>query len=183
MTQGDKIVKSNSIVRTEWEGGVLTVDVLGAGSFTFDKTLCSDAVRVYAEEHGFTQRIVDRAAKGRDPKTGKSASPQEKFTAMKELADFYMLGGSEWSMTRSGSGREGGLFFEALCELRPDKTSEKIKAYIAKLTEENPKQLATLRGSKEIVAIMNRLRAERAEEVDVENELAGLDEMDDDSAE
>lgn len=109
--------KSNSVVTSTFvlATGILTLNVLDAlgkgkpGEVAFD-------VRKFAGEagydqltdngkraigHGMTQRLADRAAKGRDKKSGKSASPADKLTAIKALADHYANGG-EWAMQGGG---------------------------------------------------------------------------------
>src|SRR5271166_3808229 len=54
--------KSNSVVTTEWSGDILTIEVLGAGAIMFDRTAASADNRDWAEKHGWTQRLSNRAA-------------------------------------------------------------------------------------------------------------------------
>lgn len=171
MTQAK--AKSNSVVTTQWEGNVLTIEVLGAGKIEFNRTKASEANCDAAERHGWTQRLCDRAAKGRDGKTGLPAPASVKFKAIDELARYYEGGEVSWKM--SGGGQEGGMLFEALCELRTDKSAEQIKKFLG---TRDAKQLAQLRASKEIAEIISRLRAERAGPVDMDEALGDLDAMD-----
>lgn len=105
--------KSNSVVTTAWDlaTGILTITVLGMkdGIIAFN---VRDAVGPVAYDglndlgkrglmHGMNQRIPDRAAIGRDKTTGSSASPEEKFAAMKALADHYKNGGA-WELAGGG---------------------------------------------------------------------------------
>jgi hypothetical protein len=163
--------KSNSVVTTAWELGKLRIDVIGAGTVVFDPQAASEANRAAAERHGWTQRLCDRAAKGRDPKTGAAAPPSAKFLAIKELADYYMGGEVPWKMV---GGSDGGLLFEALCELKCDKTEDQIRKFLDSRSDD---QLKELRKIPALVEIMNRLRVERMTPVDVEDALGDLDSM------
>ena len=165
--------KSNSVVTTQWSGNILTIGVIGAGTIRFDRTKASVANRDQAERHGWTQRHCDKAAKGRDPNTGKSASPQSKFEAILASVEHYESGNVDWRM--GAASHEGGLLFEALCEFRSDKSAQQIRDF---LDTRDAKQLAKLRASKELMPIINRLRAERAGDVDTSEALSDLDAMD-----
>ena len=53
----------------------------------------------YATLHGFKQRIDDARALSRDEVTGKSATPAEKFAAMRDLVEWYEAGNG-WARVR-----------------------------------------------------------------------------------
>ena len=97
--------KANSIVTTTLadDGSAITWTVLKAGpdgadaSMTLKFAACSEAVQRRAMVHGFSQRIMDKAAISRNPATGKAASPADKFAAMRGLVDHYMSGSGDWS--------------------------------------------------------------------------------------
>lgn len=111
--------KANSVVTHALVPEGIQFNVLGAGSFVFDYTQAAQSNRTHAEIHGWLQRIVDAAAIGRDPETGRSATPMEKLTAMQELAAHYEGGNPEWS--RKGGGgdtRAGNLTIRALANVR-----------------------------------------------------------------
>jgi hypothetical protein len=167
--------KSNSVVTTQWSGDILTIDVLGAAALMFDRTLASPANRDMAEKHGWTQRLCDRAAKGRDPKTGKPAPASAKYNAIEELLKYYEGGDVPWKMSGGGHA-EGGLLLEALVELRAgQRTEDQIRSFLDTRTAQ---QLATVRKIPELIVIMNRLRMERAGSVDMSEALGDLDSMD-----
>lgn len=94
--------ESKSVTTTKWDGDILTIEVRGAGTIMFDRTKCSTSVRDQAEREGFVKRLINRAAISRDTETGKSASPETKFNAVKSLADFYETGTEDWSMKGPG---------------------------------------------------------------------------------
>ena len=95
--------------------GGFDVDILGMCGPAFDELSENGK---HATVHGIVQKVSDRAAIGRDPDTGKSASPAEKFEAMKEVADRLQSGGP-WNVAREGGGNEGGLLYRAMKKLYP----------------------------------------------------------------
>src|SRR5437899_11211028 len=125
--------KSNSVItHTVHSGGLVDFTVEGAGSFAFDIGKLSSDLMQQAAIHGVVQKISDRAAIGRDPETGASASPEEKFAAMKECADRLMAGGP-WNATPTGGVGTGGLLYRAMRALYPNAWSDKTSfaLYIA----------------------------------------------------
>ena len=129
-------IKSNSTVTTIVDGGQILFSVIGAGSVTLDTAKVSQVVKDLATMHGFKQRISDRAAISRNPETGLAASPQDKLEAMKELVEFYHLGGEDWSMRKAGGERQtGGLLVQCLIALYADKTPERVREYVKGLSK------------------------------------------------
>jgi hypothetical protein len=104
--------KVNSTVTAEWsdtpDGRVLTLKVHGAenDTITFRPADASPANRAHAEEHGWEQRLRDRAAIGTDPKTGKRPTPNDRAEAIRSLRDHYATGTLEWSPRVSRTPRE-----------------------------------------------------------------------------
>lgn len=106
-------------------------------------------------------RLTRRAALDANAKTGKSASPAQKYDAIKLLADHYAAGG-DWRMASSGGG--GGLsadtrvLIEALCRalgLAEDVAEEQVRDMTA--DERN-----ALRADAEIKPHLDAIYAERA---------------------
>ena len=106
--------KSNSVITHEASSdGIITFHVVGAGSFKFDPAACTDEVERMAALHGYVQKISDKAAIGRDAKTGKSATPAEKFAAMKAMAE-HLQGGGAWSTRQARPGLNRQALWTAL---------------------------------------------------------------------
>lgn len=185
--------KSNSVVTTQWSGDILSISVLGGqlvggqatdATLMFDRTRASEANRDQAERHGWTQRLCDRAAKGaptRKPgdtdaawEAAKQAVTFAKYQAIEVIIAYYESGDVPWKMS---GGSEGGMLFEALCELyEGKKTVEQVRKFLDTRTDE---QLKVLRKVPELVEIMNRLRVERSGAVDTASVLGDLDAMGD----
>lgn len=96
--------RSNSVITTTQEGSVLKFNVLGAGELSIDLSSLSTTIQDRAMAHGMKQRISDAAALSCNPETGKPATAQEKYEAMKALVDHYNSGADEWNIARSSGG-------------------------------------------------------------------------------
>lgn len=160
--------KSNSVVTHEQTENGITFHVLGAGSVAFDPTKAHQHNRIRAEAHGWIQRISDRAAIGRDPETGKSATPAEKLAAMKALVDHYHTGTSEWSMVAKGKGAVRDLLFQALCIAYPNRKPEEIREWLSKKSRTAQNQLRT---SEKIASIIATLQPDTGEADEMLKEL------------
>jgi hypothetical protein len=104
--------------------------------------------------HGLKQKLVDAAAISRNPETGRSATVDDKYNAVKEVFDRLLAG--QWNKTRGeGTTTAGGLLFRALCVMYTDKPPEAIKAFLDKKT---PAEKAALRTNPKIATIIDTLR-------------------------
>lgn len=163
--------KSNSVItHSVVSPGVLSFNVLGVGAITFDTSKVEQSNRERAMLHGFIQRISDRAAIGRNPDTGASATAQDKYNAMAALVAHYESGSAEWS-TRVAGSTSGGLLFTCLRELYPTKSVEELRATIEKWSKSE--QNAVLASAK-VKPIADRIRAEAGKSVDVDSLLDEL---------
>lgn len=115
----------------------------------------TDAILEQAVLHGLKQKLVDAAAIGRDPETGRSATPEDKFEAVKAVFDRLLAG--QWNATREGGGgSKGGLLLEALCRLYPAKTRQELRAY---LDSKTTKEQAALRKNPKVAAMIAEIKA------------------------
>lgn len=132
--------KTNGVVGCTFDGHHTMAFSVGEQSFNLDvMAICGEAffnLNANGKEsvvHGLRQKVSDRAAIGRDPETGASATPEEKFAAMKECADRLMAGGPWNAVQTGGAGAQGGLLFRAMKTLYPNAWSDRVTfaAYIA----------------------------------------------------
>lgn len=157
-----------TIVIPEGEGTMTELSIpLGTIKLDFQhgKTLELDAIRLTPEVigqalmHGLKQKLVDAAAISRDTSTGKAATIETKFDAIKEVMDRLLAG--EWNKRREG-GPTGGLLKRALIELYAGrKTPDQIEAF---LDAKSDKEKAALRKNPKVAEIIERLRREDAAE-------------------
>lgn len=163
--------KSNSVITTEVDGSRITFNVQGAGSLELDMEVCSESVLNRATVHGLKQRISDAAALARDTKTGRSATPAEKFAAMQELVLHYMSGTSEWSTRREGAGSQGGILLQALCAMRPDKSADDVRAFLQGISKSDQVRLLN---SEKVRPFADVVREKMGQGIDADEMLSGL---------
>lgn len=174
----EKATKRNAVVSAVIDAGILTITVPDVGVLTIDPASLSPEVRAYAVLHGMKQRIVDAAAIARDESTGLPATPADKFAAMKELADHYLSGASEWSPTRSGERAEsGGLVLRALAKIQGLPLDE-MRTIVAAKAEKRGISLKayykTIADAPAVAAIISELRAAGAKVEDAEKLMGDL---------
>lgn len=125
------------VVQYRWDdvGNALTFSVIGAGSFTLNvlaivgeafKDLSSVGKRSVV--HGLVQKVSDKAAVGRDPETGRSATPAEKFARMKATGEALVQG--VWSTRSTLESLNRAALFAAIAAVRgvaPEKVASKFQ--------------------------------------------------------
>lgn len=178
--------RANWTIAHKVEGETIMFSVKGAGNLVLDTRGVSVQNKSRAMLHGLVQRISDAAAMARDSKTGASATPQEKFEAMKRLVEHYQSGSEEWSPARSveGVGRpksenpQARLLRAALKLFNPQKDQETIEKFVK---ERNAAQITALLVSEQLKEAVELAREELAQEdkkaaegVNAEELLSGL---------
>jgi len=136
--------RKNSVVTATWAEGILTLDVLGAGSVRFDPARVNDDIRAQAACHGFEQRLRDRAAIMRDDE-GNPATPEMKLERIRLLAEHYMNGG-EWTLNAAGGGArviEAAWVRKALSAIW-DIDAEKLEARLERLADKKGVEVAAI---------------------------------------
>lgn len=124
-------------------------------TLSIDATTLSGDIQAMATLHGLKQKLVDAAAISRNPDTGRSATIDDKFAAVKEVYDRLLAG--QWNKTREGGSVKGGLLFRALCILYADKTPEAIRAFLEKKTAA---EKTALRNTAKIADIILQFKAD-----------------------
>lgn len=130
-------------------------------TITVDADSLSEAVYRQAVVHGLKQKLVDAAAISRNTETGASATIQDKYEAVKEVAERLLAG--EWNKRReAGAAGTGGLLKLALTRLYEGRMSgEQLDAW---LTAKTDKEKAALRKNPKVAEIIEQIRAERAKD-------------------
>lgn len=154
-------------------GNGLTLKFSNGAVILLDIHALTPEIRDQAMMHGFKQKLVDAAAISRNPDTGRSATVDDKYNAVREVYDRLIAG--QWNKGRGeGSTGTGGLLYRALCLHYPTKTPEAIRAFLDKKT---PKEQAALRGVPAIEKIINTLKAESVDNDDAESMLDELNDI------
>lgn len=147
------------IINTHDRGadGLLVIEVAGVGTLTLDPKALPPANRAYAEWHGLKQKIVDTAALERNKDTGASATPQEKFDAMRDQVE-HLLAGGDWNRRPTGGSGNAGLLVEALVRVSGQSVDE-VRAFVATMDD---KTQSAMRGDTAIAPVIAEIKAERA---------------------
>ena len=123
--------------------------------------------------HGLKQKLVDAAAISRDTATGRAATIQTKYDAVREIFDRITGENPSWNKPRAGgAGGQGGLLARAIARYK-NVALEQAKAYLDRLTDA---QKQALRVDHRIAAIINELRLETAKPAGIDTDalLSGL---------
>lgn len=166
-----------NFIETSIDGNVLTLTFSHGETLRVDADSLSSAIRSAAILHGLKQKLCDAAAISRNPETGRSATIEDKFTAVVEVFERITTGGT-WNKTReSGSGgNSGGLLFRALCQIYEGKrTPAQITEFLAKL---NDADKAALRKQPRVKTVIDALRPEKTDDA-ADSLLSELGELDD----
>jgi hypothetical protein len=142
--------------------GVLTIKVEGHDEIVIKPQDFSETVRTHAMAHGFKQKIGDAAALSRDPATGASATPSQKYFAMQEIVT--QLSGPDGSWNRRATGGDGtanaGLLALALFRMANGaKTLDECAAYVKGLDDATQ---AAMRGDPQVAPVVAQIKLERA---------------------
>ena len=121
-------------------------------------SLSTDIARA-ATLHGLKQKLCDAGAIARDPETGRTATIETKYNAVKEVFDRITSADGTWNKARE-AGSTGGLLTTALIRMYAGrKTKDQILEYLAART---PAEQAALRKTPRIAEIIEEIKAERA---------------------
>lgn len=130
----------------------------------------SNEILEHAVWHGLKQKLVDAAAISRNPETGRAASVEDKYQAVKTVYDRLLAGA--WNATREGGGASGGLLLQALVRMYAGrKTPDELLAFLADKTDA---EKAALRKNPRVAQIIEDIRAEQGKTANIDtDELLG----------
>lgn len=167
-------MKRNAAITAEVVGEVLHLAFSNGQTLAMDASqLTSDIARA-ATMHGLKQKLVDAAAISRNPETGRAASINDKFQAVKTVFDRLLAG--QWNATREGGGATGGLLLQALVRMYAGKkTADQLRDYLAGKSDA---EKTALRKNPKVAAIIDEIRAENGKTASIDtdellNELEG----------
>lgn len=143
-------------------GPILTLRFSNGEQLAVDANALSPDIQQQAMMHGLKQKLIDAAAIARDPETGRTATIDDKFNAVREVYDRITAAeGSTWNKARGNGesgGNKGGLLVRAMMRL----TSKSRDAIIEFLDAKTKEELAALRKNPRIAEIIAQLQVENA---------------------
>ena len=162
--------KRNATITAAINGNTLTLTFANGATLTMRGDALNSDVQQYAMMHGLKQKLVDAAAISRNPETGRAATVEDKYQAVKVV--YNRLLGGQWNATREGGGNAGGLLAQALTRMYAGrKTAEDIKAFLAEKTDA---EKTALRKNPRVAQIIEEIRAEQGKAANIDtDELLG----------
>ena len=130
-------------------------------------------IQRHAMMHGFKQKLVDAAAISRNPETGRAASIDDKYQAVRTVFDRLLTG--QWNAAREGGGLTGGLLLQALVRMyNGRKTVEQLREFLA---DKSDAEKTALRKNPKVATVIETLRAEsgKSANIDTDNLLGELE--------
>ena len=164
--------KRTSAISVEIVGEILHLAFSNGQVLTFDASQVSSDIAQAATMHGFKQKLVDAAAISRNADTGRSATIEDKYDAVKAVYDRLLVG--QWNAIREGGGAAGGLLLQALRRMYDGrKTAEELREYLAGKSDA---EKTALRKNPKVAAIIDTIRAETGKTAGIDTDEL-LDEL------
>lgn len=162
--------KRNAAISAMIDGNTLTLMFANGETLIMRGDALNNDVQQYAMMHGLKQKLVDAAAISRNPETGRAATVEDKYQAVKTVYDRLLSG--QWNATREGGGNAGGLLFQALCRMyQGRKTPDQLREFLAEKTDA---EKTALRKNPRVAQIIEEIRAEQGKAANIDtDELLG----------
>lgn len=169
--------KKSAAVETSINGPILTLTFANGEILELSVGQINEHIHLAATLHGLKQKLCDAAAISRDPVTGKTATIETKYAAVKEVFDRITAPDGTWNKIREGGNSSGGLLLTALVRMYAGrKTRDDLAAFLATKTDA---EKSALRKNAKIAAIIDEIKAERATDGDGIDSDSILDELND----
>ena len=162
--------KRNATISATIDGNTLALTFANGETLTMRGDALNSDVQQYAMMHGLKQKLVDAAAISRNPETGRAASVEDKYQAVKTVYDRLLAG--QWNAVREGGGATGGLLLQALVRMYAGrKTPDQLREFLADKTDA---EKAALRKNPRVAQIIEDIRAEQGKAAGIDtDELLG----------
>lgn len=148
-----------SVVSTDIFGTTLTLNFITGQELSVTLDNLSPEIIKQAALHGLKQKLVDAAAIARNTDNGDSATPTDKYNAVKTVYDRITREDGTWNAIREGEVKhQGGIFVRAVMELT-GKSKADIDAAMEGYSKE---QIAALKKNPRVMDIMQRMQREEA---------------------
>lgn len=165
--------KRNATITATIINNTLALTFANGETLTMRGDALTSDVQQYALMHGLKQKLVDAAAISRNPETGRPATVEDKYQAVKTVYDRLLAGA--WNATREGGGATGGLLLQALVRMYAGrKTPDELRAFLADKTDA---EKTALRKNPRVAQIIEEIRAEtgKAASIDTDGLLGELE--------
>lgn len=158
--------KRNTTISATINGNTLALTFANGEALTMRGDALNSDVQQYAMMHGLKQKLVDAAAISRNPETGRAATVEDKYQAVKIVFDRLLAGA--WNAAREGGGNAGGLLLQALCRMYAGrKTPDELKAFLA---DKSDAEKTALRKNPRVAQIIEEIRAETGKAANIDTD-------------
>lgn len=166
--------KQATVTTSEFRS-TLTLTFSSGDVIEIDASKLTPEVQHKAMMHGLKQKLMDAAAIAKNTDNGRSATVQDKFDAVKEVADRLTVDGA-WNKTRTSEGSSNNTLLARALVQMSGKTRAQIDAFLETKTKE---EKAALRKTSKVAHIIVALQAEQVANsgIDTDDLLAELDEV------
>jgi hypothetical protein len=138
----------------------LTLTFINGKEIVIDANALNPEIRDMALLHGLKQKLVDAAAISRNVETGKSASADDKYDAVKKIADRLMSPEGRWNEGRVAGEPATSASVNSILIRAVMKMTGHSEAYTKDwLADKTKEQRAALRKNPRVVQIMAELSA------------------------
>ena len=169
-TKRNATITATIVMNVEGHPGGLALQFANGETLALTANQLSNDILEHAVWHGLKQKLVDAAAISRNPETGRAASVEDKYQAVKTVYDRLLAG--SWNAVREGGGTTGGLLLQALCRMYAGrKTPDELKAFLA---DKSDAEKTALRKNPRVATIIEEIRAETGKAANIDtDELLG----------
>lgn len=143
-------------ITTDIFGSTLTLNFSNGEELAIDITKLSPEITLYAALHGVKQKLIDAAAIACNVETGRSATIDDKYTAVKAVFDRITKPDGTWNKAKAveSEAANGNMLVRALMHMTgEDKTY--VEDFLSAKTKE---QRAALKKNPKVLAIIEELR-------------------------
>lgn len=173
-TKRNAAITAAIVMNAEGRPGGLALQFANGEALGLTAAQLANDILEHAVWHGLKQKLVDAAAISRNPETGRAASVEDKYQAVKTVYDRLLVG--QWNATREGGGNAGGLLFQALCRMYAGrKTPDQLREFLADKTDA---EKTALRKNPRVAEIIETIREETGKAANVDTD-AMLNELGD----
>lgn len=156
-------IAKSSVIVTDIFNTTLTLNfplTTGTPELQIDVTTLPTELLHMAAAHGLKQKLCDAAAISRNTSNGASATPDDKYAAVKAIYDRLTGPNPTWNAPRAGVERTPGtLFVRAVAEVT-GKTVAEMAPQIKAMTKD---QQAALKQNPRVLAVIQRMEREAAD--------------------
>ena len=165
-TKRNAAITAAIVMNAEGRPGGLVLQFANGEALKLTAAQLTDNILEHAVWHGLKQKLVDAAAISRNPETGRAASVEDKYQAVKTVYDRLLAG--QWNAVREGGGATGGLLLQALVRMYAGrKTADELKAFLADKSDAGK---TALRKNPRVAQIIEDIRAEQGKTANIDTD-------------